>query len=90
MFSIADAKDLGNIYYDCLSHSSLTGTVDSKPLLALAKEGIKDRNCFKKTVTYNEWAPVVFAVLVLEENVYDSGSQGVEKGEHSHSDKEFC
>ena len=44
----------------------------------------------KKTATYNEWAPVVFAVLVLEENVHDRGSQGVEKGDHSHGDKEFC
>lgn len=40
--------------------------------------------------TYNEWTPVVFPILVLEENVNDSGGQGVEEGEDGDGDKELC
>lgn len=44
--------------------------------------------CIKQT-TYDEWTPVVFSILVLKENVNDSGGQGVEEGEDSDSDEEL-
>ena len=48
------------------------------------------KNYFIKQTTYNEWTPVVLSILVLEENVNDSGGQGVEEGEDGDGDEELC
>lgn len=89
VLSAADRRDLEDNKYDFLLHTSLRGMDDSKAPQILAKDVIRDRSCFKKTTTYNEWAPVVFTILVLEENVHDSSGQRVEKSEDSHGDEEL-
>lgn len=87
VLSAADWRDLEDSKYDFLLHISLRGTDDSKGPQILPEEVIRDRSCFRKT--YNEWAPVVFTILVLEENVHDSSGQRVEKSEDSHGDEEL-
>lgn len=48
-----------------------------------------ERSCCEKQTTYNERTPVVFPILVLEENVNDSGGHGVEEGKYGDGDKEL-
>lgn len=77
--------------YDFLSNTYPKGSGNSKVLQALVKKIRRNRKSYlKKKTTYNEWAPVVFPVFVLEENVNDSGGQRVEEGEDSDSDEELC
>lgn len=76
---------------DCLSNTCPEGSGNSKAFKHWKKEIRKDRKSyFIKQTTYYEWTPVVFSILVLEENVNDSGGQGVEEGEDSHGDEELC
>lgn len=66
------------------------GLPNSKALQATGKKSKGDRKSYyKKWATYDEWAPVVLPILVLEENVNDGGGQGVEEGEDSDRDEEL-